>query len=78
MSCMKKKWKPKFYIHRHPDDPPFRRRKIKESLTFRRLKKKKSLTKKKYQKDLVKYIVQIIACVFLLGIVFVAIYKSVF
>jgi len=58
-----KKWNPKFYIHRHP---------------FRRLKKKKSLTKKKYQKDLVKYIVQIIACVFLLGIVFVAIYKSVF
>ena len=45
---------------------------------FRRLKKRKSLTKKKYQKDLVKYIVQIIACVFLLGIVFVAIYKSVF
>ena len=45
---------------------------------FRRLKKRKSLTKKKHQKDLVKYIVQIIACVFLLGIVFVAIYKSVF
>ncbi len=42
------------------------------------MKKKKSLTIKKYQKDLVKYIVQIIACVFLLGIVFVAIYKSVF
>ena len=62
MSCMKK-WNPKFYIHRHP---------------FRRPKKKKSLTKKKYQKDLVKYIIQIIACVFLLGIVFVAIYKSVF
>ena len=38
---MKKKWKPKFYIHRHPDDPPFRRLKIKESLT-----------KKKYQKDI--------------------------
>ena len=67
---MKKKWKPKFYIHRHPDDPPFRRLKIKESLT-----------KKKYQKDIArsfKYIVQIVACVFLLGIVFVAIYKSVF
>ena len=64
---MKKKWKPKFYIHRHPDDPPFRRLKIKESLT-----------KKKYQKELVKYIIQIIASVFLLGIVFVAIYKSVF
>ena len=45
---------------------------------FRRLKKRKPLTKKKYQKDLVKYIVQIIACFFLLGIVFVAIYKSVF
>ena len=67
---MKKKWKPKFYTHRHPDDPPFRRVKIKESLT-----------KKKYQKNIArsfKYIIQIIACVFLLGIVFVAIYKSVF
>ena len=40
------------------------------------MKKKKSLTIKKYQKDLVKYIVQIIACVFLLGIVFVAIFKG--
>ena len=67
MSCMKKKWKPKFYTHRHPDDPPFRRVKI-----------KKSLTKKKYQKDLVKYIIQIIASVFLLGIVFVALFKYVF
>ena len=38
---MKKKWKPKFYVHRHPDDPPFRRVKIKESLT-----------KKKHQKDI--------------------------
>ena len=66
MSCMKK-WKPKFYIHRHPDDPPFRRLKIKESLT-----------KKKYQKELVKYIIQIIASVFLLGIVFVALFKYVF
>ena len=65
---MKKKWKPKFYIHRHPDDPPFRRQKI-----------KKSLTKKKYQKDIArsfKYIIQIVACVFLLGIVFVAIFKG--
>ena len=65
MSCMRK-WKPKFYIHRHP---------------FRRLKIKESLTKKKYQKDIArsfKYIIQIVACVFLLGIVFVAIYKSVF
>jgi len=65
-----KKWKPKFYIHRHPDDPPFRRLKIKESLT-----------KKKYQKDIArsfKYIIQIVACVFLLGIVFVAIFKDVF
>ena len=62
MSCMRK-WKPKFYIHRHP---------------FRRLKKKKSLTKKKYQKELVKYIIQIIASVFLLGIVFVALCKYVF
>ena len=65
---MKKKWKPKFYIHRHPDDPPFRRLKIKESLT-----------KKKYQKDIArsfKYIIQIAACVFLLGIVFVAIFKG--
>ena len=42
------------------------------------MKKKKSLTIKKYQKDLVKYIAQIIVCIFLLGIVFVAIYKSVF
>ena len=58
-----KKWNPKFYIHRHP---------------FRRLKKKKSLTKKKYQKELVKYIIQIIASVFLLGIVFVALFKYVF
>ena len=64
---MKKKWKPKLYIHRHPDDPPFRRLKIKESLT-----------KKKYQKELVKYIIQIIASVFLLGIVFVALFKYVF
>ena len=64
---MKKKWKPKFYIHRHPDDPP-----------FRRLKKRKSLTKKKYQNELVKYIIQIIASVFLLGIVFVALFKYVF
>ena len=67
---MKKKWKPKFYIHRHPDDPPFRRLKIKESLT-----------KKKYQKDIArsfKYIIQIAACVFLLGIVFVALFKYVF
>ena len=67
---MKKKWKQKFYIHRHPDDPPFRRIKIKESLT-----------KKKYQKNIArsfKYIIQIVACAFLLGIVFVAIYKSVF
>ena len=62
-----KKWKPKFYIHRHPNDPPFRRLKIKESLT-----------KKKYQKELVKYIIQIIASVFLLGIVFVALFKYVF
>ena len=65
---MKKKWKPKFYIHRHPDDPPFRRLKIKESLT-----------KKKYQKDIArsfKYIIQIAAWVFLLGIVFVAIFKG--
>ncbi len=65
---MKKKWKPKFYIHRHPDDPPFRRIKI-----------KKSLTKKKYQKDIArsfKYIIQIVACVFLLGVVFVAIFKG--
>jgi len=64
---MKKKWKPKFYIHRHPDDPP-----------FRRLKKRKSLTKKKYQNELVKYIIQIIASVFLFGIVFVALFKYVF
>ena len=64
MSCMKKKWKPKFYQHH-----------------FRRLKKRKSLTKKKYQKGIArsfKYIVQIVACVFLLGIVFVAIFKEVF
>ena len=62
MSYMKK-WKPKFYIHQPP---------------VRRLKKKKSLTKKKYQKELVKYIIQIIASVFLLGIVFVALFKYVF
>ena len=67
---MKKKWKLKFYIHRHPDDPPFRRLKIKESLT-----------KKKHQKNIArsfKYIIQIIASVFLLGIVFVALFKYVF
>ena len=45
---------------------------------FRRLKKRKSLTKKKYQNELVKYIIQIIASVFLLGIVFVALFKYVF
>ena len=45
---------------------------------FRRLKKRKALTKKKYQKELVKYIIQIIASVFLLGIVFVALFKYVF
>ena len=60
-----KKWKPKFYIR--PYKVPFRRVKIKESLT-----------KKKYQKELVKYIIQIIASVFLLGIVFVALFKYVF
>ena len=40
---------------------------------------KKSLIEKKYQKDLarsLKYIIQIIACVFLLGIVFIAIFKG--
>ena len=61
---MKKKWKPKIY---QPH--------------FRRLKKRKSLTKKKYQKDMTrsfKYIIQIIASVFLLGIVFVALFKYVF
>lgn len=43
------------------------------------MKKKKSLTIKKYQKDMArsfKYIIQIVACVFLLGIVFVAIFKG--
>ena len=38
MSCMKK-WKPKFYIHRHP---------------FRRKRKKKSLTKTQVQKNRTK------------------------
>jgi len=59
-----RKWKPKIY---QPH--------------FRRLKKRKSLTKKKYQKDMTrsfKYIIQIIASVFLLGIVFVALFKYVF
>ena len=63
MNCMKK-WKPKFH---QPH--------------FRRLKKRKPLTKKKYQKNIdrsFKYIIQIVACVFLLGIVFVAIFKEVF
>ena len=48
---------------------------------FRRLKKRKSLTKKKYQKDMTrsfKYIIQIAAYAFLLGIVFVALFKYVF
>ena len=40
--------------------------------------RKKSLTKKQYQKDLIKYVVQILACTFLLGIIFVAIFKEVF
>jgi len=39
---------------------------------------KKPLIKKQYQKDLIKYVVQILACVFLLGIIFVAIFKDVF
>ena len=60
---MKKKWKPKFNIR------PYK-------VPFRRVKIKKPLTKKKYHKDLVKYIIQIAACVFLLGIVFVAIFKG--
>ena len=63
---MKKKWKQKFYIR------PYK-------VPFRRVKIKKSLTKKKHQKNIArsfKYIIQIVACVFLLGIVFVAIFKG--
>jgi len=40
--------------------------------------REKSLTKNQYQKNIIKYVVQILACVFLLGIIFVAIFKDVF
>ena len=39
---------------------------------------KKPLIKKQYQKDLIKYVVQILACVFLLATILVAIFKDVF
>jgi len=37
----------------------------------------KSLTKKQYQKNIIKYVAQILACVFLLGIIFFSIFKEV-
>ena len=37
----------------------------------------KSLTKKQYQKNIIKYVAQILACAFLLGIIFFSIFKEV-
>jgi len=37
----------------------------------------KSLTQKQYQKDIIKYVAQILACAFLLGIIFFSIFKEV-
>jgi len=36
-----------------------------------------SLTKKLYQKNIIKYVAQILACTFLLGIIFFSIFKEV-
>jgi len=37
----------------------------------------KSLTKMQYQKNVIKYVAQILACAFLLGIIFFSIFKEV-
>jgi len=37
----------------------------------------KSLIKKQYQKNIIKYVAQILACAFLLGIIFFSIFKEV-
>jgi len=37
----------------------------------------KPLTKKQYQKNIIKYVAQILACAFLLGIIFFSIFKEV-
>jgi len=37
----------------------------------------KSLTKKQYQKNIIKYVAQILACAFLLGIMFFSIFKEI-
>ena len=42
-----------------------------------KLMREKSLTKKQYQKDIIKYVAQILACAFLLGIIFFSIFKEV-
>gem|GEM_PF-5824377 len=39
------------------------------------MRKKKALTNKQYQKNIIKYVMQLSACTFLLGIVFVAIWR---
>ena len=38
--------------------------------------REKSLNKKQYQKDVIKYVAQILACAFLLGIIFFSIFKE--
>ena len=42
-----------------------------------KLIREKLLTKKQYQKNIIKYVAQILACVFLLGIIFFSIFKEV-
>jgi len=37
----------------------------------------KSLTKKQYQKNIIKYVAQILACAYLLGIIFFLLFKEV-
>jgi len=37
----------------------------------------KSLTKKQYKTNIIKYVAQILACAFLLGIIFFSIFKEV-
>ena len=43
-----------------------------------KMKKKKRLTNKQYQKYIIKNVIQLSAYTFLLGIVFVAIWKEIF
>ena len=42
------------------------------------MKKKKRLTNKKYQKYVIKNVIKLTACAFLLSIVFVAIWQEIF